>query len=76
MSTIEIRKPSIMEESKVERAAKLRRFKRGLTLLVREHQMDILTGIHDAVLAEHLTMALMNVTRLMDNIYEFEKAND
>lgn len=76
MSAIEIHKPSIMEVSKVERAAKLRVFKRALTLLLKEHQMDSLTGVHDAALAEYLVMNLMSITKLMDNIYEFEKAND
>lgn len=76
MASIDIQKPSIMEVSKVERAAKLRVFKRALTLLLKEHQMDGLTGVHDSVLAEYLVMNLMSITKLMDNIYEYEKAND
>jgi hypothetical protein len=57
---------------RTERVAKLRTFKRELTALLKTSEMEQLTGMRNSILADYLTMQLMSVTRLMDNIYEYE----
>ncbi len=66
------KKPSILEDTKVGRAARLRKLKRDLIKVIHDNEMDMLTGLHDTVLAEYLVMSLMNITKVIDQTQEIE----